>query len=424
MLRKPRRLGLLVIFTLTLILGFKTVPSAITRYPYAVHAPMGETTKAELDFAPPLQTAGRHIVDANGKRYKLASINWYGGSDIFFVPMGLDVRHRSDIAKTIKKMGFNSVRFPYSDQMVLENPVVDPKHLQANLDLLEPYYDGREGIEQTRLEESASGPRALDVFNACVTALTDEGITVIPNNHITNAAWCDGKNLCDSSWKNSQYGPICKIYQTTESWIENWKTIMRPFTDNPLVIGADLRNEPRGLWGTMTWSMWASAAEQASEALLAMQPNWLMFVEGVSSANDCSGALTRPIQLSIPDRVVYSSHVYSWSGWGSLVPYHKRPYPSFAKDMENNWAYLLRSNTAPVWVGEFGVPHNASEGDLHYWNHLLKFLRDVDADFGYWALNPRKPEKYDDETYGLLEKDWETVVEDYRMKGMRELMGK
>jgi hypothetical protein len=91
--------------------------------------------------------------------------------------------------------------------------------------------------------------------------------------------------------------------------------------------------------------------------------------------------------------------------------------------MEKNWAYLLHSNTAPVWVGEFGVPHNASEGDLHYWNHLMKFLRDVDADFGYWALNPRKPEKYDDETYGLLEKDWETVVEDYRMKGMRELMG-
>jgi endoglucanase len=279
MLRKPRRLGLLVVFFLTLILGFKTVPSAITRYPYEIPAPMGEITKAELDFAPPLQTAGRHIVDANGKRYKLASINWYGGSDIFFVPMGLDVRHRSEIAKTIKKMGFNSVRFPYSDQMVLENPIVDPRHLQANLDLLEPYSDRRQGVEQTRLEESASGPRALDVFNACVTALTDEGITVIPNNHITNAAWCDGKNLCDSSWKNSQYGPICKIYQTTESWIENWKTIMKPFIDNPLVIGADLRNEPRGLWGTMTWSMWASAAEQASEALLAMQPNWLMFGE-------------------------------------------------------------------------------------------------------------------------------------------------
>ena len=391
MIRKPRRSSVFILLLLLslLIIAFHAVPPALVNYPYKIGGPMGEFTRADADFTPSLQTAGRHIVDADGKRLKLASVNWYGASDIFFVPMGLDIRHRSEIAKTIKDMGFNSVRFPYSDQMVLENPIIDPKHLQANLDMLEPYHEKRQLVDQTWSNAGLQGPRALDVFNACVTAMTDEGLAVIPNNHITNAAWCDGMNLCDSSWKNSHYGPICKIYQTTESWIENWKTIMEPFIDNPFVIGADLRNEPRGLWGTMTWSAWVTAAEQASEALLAMQPNWLMFVEGVRSANDCSGARTRPVKLSVPDRVVYSSHVYSWSGWGALVPYHKRPYPSFAEDMENNWGYLLRSNTAPVWVGEFGAPHTANEGDLHYWDHLMKYLRDVDADFGYWALSGR-----------------------------------
>ena len=187
--RKPRRLILVIAFLVLLYLGLQTVPPAIARYPYAVAAPMGEITRADANFTSPLQTAGRHIVDANGKRFKLASINWYGASDIFFVPMGLDVRHRSDIAKTIRKMGFNSVRFPYSDQMVIENPVIDPKHLQANLDLLEPYHKHREGVDQTRLDEGIAGPRALDVYNACVQAMTDEGIAVIPNNHITNAAW-------------------------------------------------------------------------------------------------------------------------------------------------------------------------------------------------------------------------------------------
>jgi hypothetical protein len=73
-------------------------------------------------------------------------------------------------------------------------------------------------------------------------------------------------------------------------------------------LGADLRNEPRGIY--CPWSTWAPAAEEASEALLEMQPNWLMFVEGIASANDCSGARKRPIKLTIPDRVVYSSHVY------------------------------------------------------------------------------------------------------------------
>lgn len=233
---------------------------------------------APLILAPPLRTSGRHIVDKEGQRVKLASINWYGASDIFFAAGGLDVRHRDEIAATIREMGFNSVRFPYSDQMVIENPIIPVEIISANLDLLDGY-DLKQGLHHR--EHEVSGPRALDVFNACVKAMTDAGLAVIINDHITNAHWCDGFNLCDSSWKNDHLG-FCKIKQTTESWIENWKTIMRPFIDNPLVVGCDLRNEPRGLWGTMTWKSWATAAEQASEALLDLQPDWLMVVEGMS----------------------------------------------------------------------------------------------------------------------------------------------
>ncbi|EMC96289.1 glycoside hydrolase family 5 protein [Baudoinia panamericana UAMH 10762] len=376
------------------------------------------TMESDQNFSPPFRAAGRHIVDSNGKRLKLASINWYGASDVYFVAGGLDFRHRDDIARTIREMGFNSVRFPYSDQMVIENAIIPPELISSNLDLIEMY-----GAKQNSSDGGeVPGVRALDVYKACVDAMTDAGLVVIPNNHITNAHWCDGKNLCDSSWKNDQYGSLCKVRQTTESWIEHWKTIMEPHIDNGLVIGADLRNEPRGLWGTMSWDMWATAAEQASEELLKMQPNWLMFVEGIGSANDCSGARERPVKLSIPERVVYSAHVYKWSGWSTLVPYGKRPYPSFALDMERNWGYLLRGDIAPVWVGEFGAPHGGNDGDHHYWNNLMKYLRDVDADWGYWALNPRKPENYDNETYGLLADDWETVVDDWRIKDLLKLV--
>ncbi|KAF2478654.1 Exo-beta-1,3-glucanase [Neohortaea acidophila] len=358
---------------------------------------------------------GRYILDANGERIKLVSVNWYGGSDVFFVPMGLETRHRKEIAQTIRDMGFNSVRLPYSDQMVIQNPVIDPVHLGANLDLLDGHNEDNETGE-------LSGPRALDVFQACVEALTDAGIAVIINDHITNAHWCDGMNLCDASWKNDHLGPLCSIRQTTQSWIENWKTVMAPHVDNPLVIGADLRNEPRGLWGTMTWDALASASEQASEALLAMQPNWLMFFEGVSSANDVSGARARPIKLSIPNRVVYSSHVYAWSGWGSGVPFGRRAYASFAAEMHRNWGYLLAEDIAPVWVGEFGNGRNMGPEDLHYWKNLMRYLADSDADWGYWALNPWKPGQID-ETYGLLKKDWKTPRDDVRLEDLRNLMG-
>ncbi|KAK0278205.1 hypothetical protein LTR35_009528 [Friedmanniomyces endolithicus] len=380
----------------------------------APHAP------PKPQHTPPFTTAGRHIVDANGKRFKLASINWYGASDVHFVPGGLEKRHRTEIAATIRRMGFNSVRFPYSDQMVIDNPIIPPEVIMANLDLLDGY--DLKANASSRPDGEPTGPRALDVYKACVEAMTDAGIAVIPNNHITNAHWCDGKNLCDASWKNTQYGGLCKVRQSTETWIDHWKTIMEPHISNPLVIGADLRNEPRGLWGTMTWNMWATAAEEASEALLRMQPKWLMFVEGTSSANDCSGARTRPVKLSVPNRVVYSSHVYQWSGWGALSPYHSRPYPSFALDMERNWGYLLRGNIAPVWLGEFGSPHTGDGRDHHYWDNLMRFLRESDADWGYWALNPRKPEMYDDETYGLLRDDWETVVDDWRYKDLMKIV--
>jgi endoglucanase len=103
MIRKPRRLSVFVVLSLALLLitALHTVPPALANYPYTIGKPMGDVTKADAIFTPPLQTAGRHIVDVDGKRLKLASINWYGASDIFFVPMGLDIRHRSEIAQTI-----------------------------------------------------------------------------------------------------------------------------------------------------------------------------------------------------------------------------------------------------------------------------------------------------------------------------------
>ncbi|CAK4029967.1 glycoside hydrolase family 5 [Lecanosticta acicola] len=421
-----RRTPLLLTVLFAVIVVYYSLPFGVPsgraeQVPLKYHGPAWNGTGGSImGFTPPLRTAGRHIVDANGMRVKLASVNWYGASDIYFVPGGLDYRHRDEIAATIRRMGFNSVRFPYSDQMVIDNPVVAPEDISANLDLLDGY--NLSHGDNPRRSDELQGPRAIDVFNACVKAMTDAGLAVIINDHITNAHWCDGKNLCDSSWKNDHLGPICKIKQTTQTWIDHWKTIMEPFIENPLVIGADLRNEPRGLWGTMHWNSWAAAAEKASEALLKLQPNWLMFVEGISSANDCSGARTRPVKLSIPDRVVYSSHVYMWSGWSTLVPYGKRPYPSFARDMERNWGYLLRENIAPVWVGEFGAPHIGNDQDHHYWKNLMKILEETDADYGYWALNPRKPENYDNETYGLLADDWETVIDDWRFADLRRLM--
>lgn len=368
----------------------------------------GPSIPSRTDYSPPFRTQGRHILDSREDQVKLASINWYGASDTDYVPGGLEVQHRDEIARLIRKLGFNSVRLPYADEIVINNPHVDAKMVAANKDL---FHDG-------------IPPRAMEVFHAVVESLTNAGLLVIVNNHITQAVWCCGINPCDLSWHNDQFGGkwLCRIPQTEEGWIENWETVMRPLVSNPLVIGADLRNEVRGLWGTMSWDQWATAAEKASERLLALNPEWLMIVEGISSANDLSGVRQRPVQLSLPGRVVYSAHVYKWSGWGSLRPFGGRSYEDFAAEMWKNWGYLLAEDIAPVWVGEFGTPERPSEGDSNYWRHLIQFLALVDTSWGYWALNARKATG-EWESYGLVgeEWNWPSVRWDYRLDDLRRL---
>jgi endoglucanase len=353
------------------------------------------------EFRPPFRTQGRQILDVVNSSVRLTAVNWYGASDIYFVPSGLDIRHRDEISILIRRMGFNSVRLPYSDEMVLSNPLIPATHLTANPDLV--------------------GHRALDVYNAIVESLTAAGLLVVINNHITQATWCCGANPCDAGWSNDWLGPLCRVRQTESGWIENWETVMRPLVENPLVIGIDLRNEVRGLWGTMRWKSWVAAAEKAAETLLRMNQNWLIIVEGTSSGNDLSGVRERPVQLSIPERVVYSAHVYSWSGWGALAPYSQTSYESFAAAMRKNWAYLMEEDIAPVWVGEFGTPDWPSKGDLNYWKHLVQFLDEIEAQWGYWAINPRKPASNEMESYGLVKDDWKTMKWDYRMQNLLDI---
>ncbi|KAK3341169.1 endoglucanase E1 [Lasiosphaeria hispida] len=365
--------------------------------------PIDETFLSADSWKLPLRTKGRDVVDQKGRRFKLSSVNWYGASDELFIPGGLDVKHRSDIARTIRSLGFNSVRMPYSDEMVISNPSILPHLVAANPDLV--------------------GLQALDIFEAVIDALTEEGIAVIINNHITSATWCCGADPCDAGWANDHLGPLCRVRQTEDEWIAHWETVMERFVDNPLVIGADLRNEVRGVWGTMTWDRWATAAERAGNALLKLNPEWLIVVGGTESGNDLTGAGQRPVRLDFENRVVYSAHVYAWSGWGSMEGrYAKRSYPSFVKAMRHNWAYLVEGNLAPVWIGEFGAPNEPGEGDIHYWQNLMRYLKAIDADFGYWAINPRKPKENEKESYSLVEDDWSTPVLDYRMKDMTELM--
>jgi endoglucanase len=349
----------------------------------------------------PLQVSGRWIVDAKGKRFKLAAVNWYGAEEEDFVVAGLDKMPLATIAREIRTLGFNAVRLPWSNQMFESDPPIGASLLSAN--------------------PSLKGKTALGVLDAVIDALAFEGIVVILDDHTSDANWCCSNTDGDGLWYTPKYPEA--------SWIADWRAIVTRYASQPAVVGADLRNEPRSVcpcsnggctcqvatWGGSDPSVdWHAAAQRGGNAVLGANPKLLVFVEGVNYANDLTGVYSLPVALSVPNRLVYEAHDYAWdhNGLQSAAELHTT--------LGNWWGYILaqgKSYTAPVWVGEFGTCHSSptcvsgSTGQGLWFSALGQYLTGADIDWSYWALNGTEARGAgrtygSEETYGVLDVAW------------------
>lgn len=338
----------------------------------------------------PLHTSGRYIVDRQNRRYKLSSVSWYGAESVDFVPGGLQLEPLLTIVHRIRCMGFNSVRLPWSNQMYESNPVVPDYAIAAN-----PIFKGR---------------HALDVYDAVVYALAAEGLLVILDNHNSNAEWCcsnDGNQL----WYNADY--------PQSSWLSDWQGMAARYRNVAAVVAADLRNEPRinATWGGDPSTDWHGAAQLGGDAVLGVNPNLLIIVEGVNYSLDLTGVASLPVQLNVANRLVYSAHDYPFDHGGLTSE------SQLAGELDAAWGYIVtpgQSYTAPLWVGEFGNCHTASacitdstsSGSGGLWfASIRQYLSDKDIDWSWWAINGTETTGGgrsfgSEETYGVLNPYW------------------
>ena len=68
-------------------------------------------------------------------------------------------------------------------------------------------------------------------------ALTDAGLMVIPNCHLLFQGWCCSDHDGNGLWWNGNW--------PSSRFTNDWLTVAAAFASNPLVIGYDLKNEPR-----------------------------------------------------------------------------------------------------------------------------------------------------------------------------------
>src|SRR3954452_23633301 len=66
-------------------------------------------------------TSGNKIVDFNNAEVRIAGVNWYGFENQHQVAQGLWIRDYHAIMNAIKSNGYNTIRLPFSNQMV-ESP--------------------------------------------------------------------------------------------------------------------------------------------------------------------------------------------------------------------------------------------------------------------------------------------------------------
>jgi aryl-phospho-beta-D-glucosidase BglC (GH1 family) len=348
-----------------------------------------------------LSTSGRFIVDAHGKRVRLAGVNWYGASEDIGVPAGLDCVDRNALAELIAKQGFNSVRFPFSLWMTEQTTPVADQYLLQNPDL--------------------QGSTPIQVFDACVKALTDQGLIVILNCHLLDYGWCCSNDDTNGLWFNDRW-PAGKFTAA-------WQAIAQRYASNPLVAAMDIKNEPRHAtvggtamgpaWGTASQTDFAGMYATVGNLLHQIDPQLLIICEGLNYAGDLTGVATHPVQLAQPNKVVYSMHDYSWSDHPA-----NQSQSAYFQQLNKNGGYLLTEGKAPVWVGEFGDNANALSspgGGGTWWANLQAWLKEYDVDWCWWALNPTHGQSCTPgtghiqynwgaaEPYGLLTLDWTDV---------------
>ena len=337
-----------------------------------------------LDGNPPnyLLACGGSLFDSRGKRAQITGVSWFGFETDSLAPHGLHKRNWKSLLDQIATLGFNTVRLPYTNDIL--RPGAQPKNIDY------------------RLNPDLEGLSSLGLLDRIIQGARERGLKVILDRHRPE------------SWGQS---PLWHTDRVSEKqWIDDWRSLAARYLGNDTVIGFDLHNEPKdhATWGTGDEDTdWRLAAERAGNAILAANPYLLIFVQGVQWSGwdpywwggSLRSAKKHPVQLAVPGRLVYSPHDYG-PGVYPQPWFWDADFPANLEAMwDEHWGFLKKSGIAPVVVGEFGGRSIGSDREGIWQRYLVDYMRRNDIGYLHWSLNPDSSD-----TGGLLSDDWEGIV--------------
>ncbi len=330
-----------------------------------------------------LHTSGNQIVSATGQDVRIAAVSWFGFDNTTATPGGLDTQSYKTIMDRMVEAGFNTLRLPFSNAFLAG--AVTPSYIN------------------TKLNPDLAGLSNLAMMDRIVAYAAQIGLKVILDDH--NSSGTSGPNL-NGLWYDQTYSDA--------TWQGDWTMLAKHYAGNATVIGADLFTEPHSVatngtltgatWGDGSATDWQAASTRAGDAIQAVNPNWLVIVEGIQAyqnsytnwGSNLMGVATHPVTLTDPNHLVYSAHTYP----ASVDPepwFTAANYPAnLASVWTQQFGYIAQQGIAPVFIGEYGS--NFTQAADQQWLQALQSFANSQAgaglqtgqqgmSTGYWAWN-------------------------------------
>ncbi|KAF2853090.1 glycoside hydrolase family 5 protein [Plenodomus tracheiphilus IPT5] len=413
---------------------FSTLLCGLFASSFVVAAPSPKPKRAASLL--PLSTKGRDIIDANGDVFHFKSTNWPGHQEIM-IPEGLQHSSVKDIVSWIPKFGLNSVRFTFAIEMIDDIYSNNPNQtLEKSVLNALGQVNGTIVLGQI-LEKNpqfTKNTTRLEVWDAVGKELSNQGVIIHLDNHVSKAFWC-----CGDDDGNGWFG---EKFFNVEQWIRGLAFMAKHAKENwPTYAGIGLRNELRSakVSEPVDWYTWYIHMTAAAEAVHKADPDSLIFFSGLSydtyinpiplgqTLNGTSGTSTAnktarfvPDTFDFKDKIVLELHKYDFQATqDNCTTFKSKWYKQGFQSVNPNdpsTKYLF-----PMVISEWGFIQNGT-----YWNQttyakcLVEMVKEYQVSWMQWELSGsfylqtrpgRTPATIQglDEAWGLLNYDWTAV---------------